>query len=72
MENQTQAILSHLKSNKPITAIAALQLYGTMRLAARIKDLRDEGYRIETIMIDVGPKKRVAQYKMIATKDAQL
>ncbi len=40
--SQEQQILNHLK-RKPITALDAMQ-YGCMRLAARIKDLRDKGH----------------------------
>jgi hypothetical protein len=70
MGNQTHQILHHLKTRKSITAVEALNLYGSFRLAARIKDLRDTGHHIETTMIDIGNDRRIAQYRLIATKDA--
>ena len=43
-------ILNHLM-NGSITSKEAMQRYGIYRLAARIKDLRNEGYVINTIMM---------------------
>jgi hypothetical protein len=42
---QTDAILEHLNT-APITPLEALQKYGCFRLAARISDLRHQGYNI--------------------------
>ena len=42
--SQSAAILRHLKRGGLLTARSAYRLYGTMRLAARIKELRDRGY----------------------------
>lgn len=41
---------SHLASGKTITQLEALGLYGMFRLAARIKELRDRGWDINTEM----------------------
>lgn len=46
--SQSDAILNHLKSGKPITALEALNNYGCFRLAARVNDLREEGHHILT------------------------
>lgn len=46
--SQKQKILEHLIKNWSITSLEALHLFGCFRLAARIKELRDEGYSIET------------------------
>ena len=43
---QTQMILNHLKSFGSITPRDALELYGCMRLGARIYDLRKAGHSI--------------------------
>ena len=43
---QNQAILEHLEQGKPITALEALQLYGCLRLASRISDLKKDGHDI--------------------------
>ena len=61
--NPTQAkvILDHLLIGNRITALDALQHFGCFRLAARIHELRKEGYEIEeTIVAHNG--KRYASY----------
>lgn len=47
---QTDMILMHLKEHGSITPLDAMQEYGCMRLGARIWDIRDLGYTIETKM----------------------
>jgi len=44
---QNEAILKHLKK-RPITPLQALNLYGCFRLAARISNLRSQGFEIQT------------------------
>ena len=61
--SQNQAILNHLKSGKSITPLQALNLCGTMRLAARIGELKDQGHDIETRMVKRGDA-RVAEYRL--------
>jgi len=46
--SQTEQILEHLKSGKEITPMDALVNYGCFRLGARIYDLRQQGYDIES------------------------
>ena len=60
-ESQKQAILNWLSEGNTITALQALQMFGCMRLASRISDLRSEGFPISKEMIEVNGK-RVAQY----------
>lgn len=62
--SQKDRILNHLQQNNGITAIEALNEIGCFRLSARIKDLRDEGYDIETEMVSRNGKK-FAKYKLI-------
>lgn len=61
--SQCSDILAHLKRG-PITAIEALNSYGCFRLAARIKDLRDQGYDIESRDLDLPSGKTVAEYHL--------
>ena len=68
--NQTVRILAHLKSGKTITPIEALDKYGSLRLGARIYDLRQDGYQIHSKRVDVGDGTKVAQYSLI-TEPAQ-
>lgn len=48
--NQVDMILSHLKEHGSITPLDAMQEYGCMRLGARIWEIRDLGYKVETKM----------------------
>lgn len=61
--SQCDDILAHLKRG-PISAIEALNSYGCFRLAARIKDLRGQGYEIETQDLELPNGKTVAQYHL--------
>lgn len=46
---QCERILWHLRIYGSITSQEAVRLYGIMRLASRINDLRKRGYNIETV-----------------------
>ena len=61
--SQKTEILSWLK-REPITALQALVHIRCFRLAARIEELRDEGYTIHTEMIDTDSGKRIARYQL--------
>jgi hypothetical protein len=59
---QAQVILDHLLAGKPLTALDALNEFGCFRLAARVHELRKEGYDIEEVMVSTKAGKRHAQY----------
>jgi hypothetical protein len=59
---QTNEIKAYLKMGYRITAIDALEKFGCFRLAARIKDLKDEGMEIDKVMVETISGARVAQY----------
>ena len=61
MKSQNKQILHYLKSMGSITPIVALNEHGCFRLAARIKDLRDEGHNILTEIVS-NDGKRYARY----------
>jgi len=44
--SQRDLILKHMTDRGPITPIDALHLYGCLRLAARIFELRRDGHKI--------------------------
>jgi|TARA_R110000824_G_scaffold140306_1_gene306120 hypothetical protein len=46
---QQDKILRFMRRHGSITALEAMQEFGIYRLAARIKDLRDKGWRIATL-----------------------
>ena len=60
--SQTAQILNHLSRGSRLTAIDALSKFHCFRLAARIADLRHEGWDIRTKMIDTRDGKQIAQY----------
>lgn len=66
---QTQRILSHLKRYAGITQLTAYNKYGVLRLAARISELRADGYEIASVPKDVvnryGEKCRVVEYRLV-------
>ena len=62
--SQATMILEHLRSGQPLMPLEALKRFGTMRLAARISDLRRAGYRIRTEMLRVRSRKSVACYRL--------
>jgi len=59
---QTDEIKAYLEQGYRITAIDALQTFGCFRLAARIKDLKDEGMEIDKVMVETVKGSRIAQY----------
>ena len=61
--SQTKDILNHLAAGERLTAIDALKQFHCFRLAARIADLRNDGWDIRTKMIENNGK-RLAEYRM--------
>lgn len=61
-QSQTDAVLAHLKSGATLTPLEALERYGCLRLAARIENLRQCGYRIKTRMEYRGRKHWATYY----------
>jgi hypothetical protein len=59
--SQNQQILMHLKSGKTLTAMISLRRFGCFRLAARVYDLREAGYAIQSRVIEASGK-RIAEY----------
>ena len=47
--SQCKRILAYMQGHGSITPLDALEYCGSFRLSARIKDLRDAGYSIETV-----------------------
>lgn len=48
--NQKKKIIDYLKKNKSITPVDAMFDLGIMRLAARMSDLKKDGYNIQMEM----------------------
>jgi hypothetical protein len=62
MNTQNKQIKAHLESGKAITAYEALELYGCLRLASRIFDIKSSGYAVNKDLITLPSGKRIASY----------
>jgi len=60
--SQKAQILDALKRGEGITAVDALKRYGCFRLAARMHDLKMDGWPIVTHNVEVSSGKIVAKY----------
>jgi hypothetical protein len=61
-QSQNKLILAYMMRGKRITALEALNLFGCLRLASRINDLRNQGFIIQKQMIKTESDKYVMQY----------
>ena len=61
---QNERILSALKRGDLLTPMRALNRFKCFRLAARIRELRDEGHKIQSRVITTPKKARHAVYWM--------
>jgi len=62
--SQASKILEHLKSGHRLTPLDALDLFGCFRLAARIFELRKQGWNIQELTIATSSGKKVAEYSL--------
>lgn len=62
--SQNNRIAEHLHKGLTITSLEALKLFGCMRLASRIHDLRVRGENIIVERVNLPNGKSVAQYKL--------
>lgn len=62
---QCAQIKEWLMQGKKLTSLDALNLFGCMRLASRIHDLREKGLDVHTEKIKVPSGKYVTQYSII-------
>lgn len=66
-KSQNDRILAYLKEGKSITPIEALELFGSLRLAARIADLKKKGHNITSQLVSYNFMNhgRYAEYKLV-------
>ena len=62
---QCKMIRAWLESGKKLTSLEALEMFGCMRLASRIHDLRKQGMDIKALRIVTPSKKWVTQYSIV-------
>lgn len=59
---QAGRILAHLRAGHRLTALEALERFQCFRLAARVHELRREGWQIAERTVETPSGKRVAEY----------
>lgn len=59
---QARKVLRHLEKNRSITPLEALGVYGIFRLAARVYELRKEGFDVITTYMRDDNDKPYAKY----------
>ena len=73
MKGSKPRIIEYMKSHNGITSQDAFIELGITRLSARIKELREFGYNISTIMVDgtnrFGEPVRFGLYKLVGDKN---
>ena len=65
--SQKQQVANYLQSGKSLTPIQALTKFGSVRLAAIIFNLKADGLKIKTELMNIGTKKKprnVAKYSI--------
>ena len=62
-KSQSLKILNHMMSRKTITPLEALKKFGCFRLAARIHELKNQGWTIRSSKVTRN-NKQVAQYSL--------
>jgi len=69
MQTQNDRLLNYLERNGDINPMQALSELGVLRLAARVRDLRDAGIKIDKTTTKVcnrfGEACRVAKYRLV-------
>lgn len=61
--SQTEKILKLLKRGKKLTALTALRAGMGLRLGARVHELRQQGYAVQSRLVKRG-KAHVAEYSL--------
>ena len=73
--SQNQAILDYLKVGNTLTGMDALKLFGTMKLASRISEIKDEiinePFEIKSETIETTTGKHVSKYWIEQKKPRQ-
>ena len=73
MKGSKSRIIKYMKEHNGITSRDAFTHLGITRLSARIKELRELGYNISTIMVDgtnrFGEPVRFGLYKLVGDKN---
>jgi len=60
--SQTDRILEYLLAGNSITSLEAINLFGCIRLASRISDIKARGYLVYSEFITTPTEKKVKRY----------
>lgn len=60
--SQTDRILEYLLAGNSITSLEALNLFGCIRLASRISDIKARGYLVYSEFVTTPTDKKVKRY----------
>ena len=63
MRSQCNAIIDYLATGRSLTPLEALRRWGCFRLGARVWDLKRQGHRIHSSMVERAGK-RFASYRL--------
>jgi len=63
LRSQEDNVLDYLRTGREIDPMSALRMFGCLRLAGRILELRQQGHDIRTRSVQVG-RKRWAAYRL--------
>lgn len=69
MESQNKMLKTILDQGTQISALDALNMIGTMRLAARVYDIKQEGYPVDKYVREVNGKRVTYYFKSSTTWD---
>lgn len=64
MMNQTDEILNYLRAGYSLTPLEALDKFGCFRLGARIWEIKDQGYDIESKIVSGPNGKHYSRYTL--------
>ena len=60
--SQAKRILEYMKEGNRITPLDALRIFGSFRLGARIADIKEMGYAVQSEFVTTESGKRVKAY----------
>lgn len=63
-KSQTERILEWMLAGHPITPLEALNQFGSLRLGARIAEIKAKGYLVYSEFVETGNGKKVKQYHL--------
>lgn len=61
-ESQNKQILAHLKNGGTVTSLEAVNMFGCLRLASRIHNLKSDGHPIKKEWVRIRGEKNVVRY----------